>query len=146
MRCARHAFSLVAALSMWAAALPPQAWGAASDAEPAAELLGRLLEAMEGLLADPGLAAQQRSVTQQREHDAAVVTVREALRLGRDLARRLDGGYSLDESRPFWERMAALRPEIRAYARHSWLPESARAKANAARELMDALEKLYAEG
>ena len=70
---------------------------------------------------------------------------REALREVKELKRRLDGGYSLDESRPFWSRVAASRDDIRAYARHSWLPEATLAKADAAGVLMDELAELYAE-
>jgi hypothetical protein len=135
----------VIALGAWALAPPSGAEETAADAKRAAELVARLSKALDELLADPGLAARQPTAMQQRELDAAIASARESLRLVKDLKRRLAGGYSVDDSRPFWDQIAALRQDISAYAGHSWLPESARVKAEAAGGLMDELASLYGE-
>jgi len=104
-----------------------------------AGLAGRLVVALDALLADPGIDAKQATAMQQREHDAAVSSIRQLTRLAKDLKRRLDAGYERDEIRPFWDGLELLRGDIGAYARHSWLPESTRAKVLQARELLDTL-------
>jgi hypothetical protein len=78
-----------------------------------------------------------------REHEAAVSSIRELTRLAKDLKRRLEAGYERDEIRPFWDGIELLRGDIRAYARHSWLPESTRTKARAAQELLDTLAAYF---
>jgi hypothetical protein len=109
------------------------------DQTRVAGLAGRLVTALEALLADPGIEAKQATAMQQREHDAAVSSIRQLTRRAKDLKRRLDAGYERDEIRPFWDGIELLRGDIGAYARHSWLPESTRAKAVEARELLDTL-------
>ncbi len=142
--------STLAALLGLAMLLAPAAGLAQSPAgEPvlnqtrAAGLAGRLVAALDALLADPGIKAQQATAMQQREHEAAVSSIRQLLPLVKDLKRRLDAGYERDEARAFWDRIELLRGDIAAYARHSWLPESTRTKALEARELLDTLAAYF---
>jgi len=109
------------------------------------ELAGSLVGALEALLADPGINSQQATAMQQREHQAAVSSVRELTRLAKDLKRRLDAGYERDEIRPFWDGIELLRGDIGAYARYSWLPESTRTKAREARDVLDELAGYFQE-
>jgi hypothetical protein len=104
-----------------------------------AGLAGRLVTALDALLADPGINAQQATAMQQREHEAAVSSIRELARLAKDLKKRLNAGYERDEIRPFWDGIERLRGDIGAYARHSWLPESTRTKVVEAKNLLDTL-------
>ena len=100
---------------------------------------GAVVAALDALLADPGINAQQATAMQQREHEAAVSSIRELTRLAKDLKRRLDAGYERDEIRPFWDGIELLRGDSGAYARHSWLPESTRAKVLEVKTLLDTL-------
>jgi hypothetical protein len=143
--------ALTASISL-AVLLAPAAGLAQSPAEDpewnqthVAGLAGRLVAALDALLADPGIEAQQATAMQQREHDAAVSSIRQLTRLAKDLKRRLDAGYERDEILPFWDGIELLRGDIGAYARHSWLPESTRAKALEARGLLDTLAGYFQE-
>ena len=110
-----------------------------------AGLAGRLVAALDVLLADPGINAQQATAMQQREHEAAVSSIRQLARLAKDLKRRLDAGYQRDEARGFWDQIELLRGDIGAYARHSWLPESTRTKVLEAKNLLDTLAGYFQE-
>jgi hypothetical protein len=126
---------LVAALALAEA----PAW----DPERVAGVSGRLVAALDELLADPGLAAQQATAMQQREHEAAISSIRQLAKLTRDLKKRLDAGYQRDETRPFFDQIELLRGDIAAYARQSWLPESTRSKVEKARDLLESLAGYY---
>jgi hypothetical protein len=143
--------TLTASLSL-AVLLAPAAGLAQSPAgEPewnqaqVARLAGRLVTALDALLADPGINAQQATAMQQREHEAAVSSIRELARLAKDLKKRLNAGYERDEIRPFWDGIERLRGDIGAYARHSWLPESTRTKVVEAKNLLDTLAGYFQE-
>jgi hypothetical protein len=110
-----------------------------------AGLAERLVAALDALLADPGINAKQATAMQQREHEAAVSSIRQLTRLAKDLKRRLDAGYERDEIRAFWDEIELLRGDIGAYARHSWLPESTRSKTAEARDLLDTLAGYFQE-
>jgi hypothetical protein len=137
--------SILASLAVAVLLIPGVGLAQDTDAPPgwdqvrAAELAGRLVAALDALLADPGIRAQQATAMQQREHEAAVSSIRQLARLAQDLKKRIDAGYQRDELRPFWDGIELLRGDIGAYARHSWLPESTRAKVVKARDLLDAL-------
>jgi hypothetical protein len=143
-----HAASAFAALL--AAALLLGSMGAtAQDEAPEWQqeevqaLAGRLIHAMDEVLADPSFDAKQATAMQQREHDAAVSSVRELRRLVGDYKKRLDAGYDRDETEPFFAQMSLLRGDIRDYARRSWLPEDTAAKVERAAGLLDQLARYY---
>ena len=108
-------------------------------------LTHQLYEALGDLLADPGLRAEQVSAYQQRQHEAAITTVKEMQPWVAELRKRVAAGYDLEESRPFFERVAELRPDVAAYAGQSWLPEPTRKRAAAVRSLLDRLSRYYQE-
>lgn len=121
----------------------PGAEAPAWDQKQVSALAGRLLSAIDTLLADPDLDAKQGTAMQQREHEAAISTATELRRLVADYKSRIDTGYSQEDSRPFWDRIDALRGEIQAYSRHSWLPPKTDEKADRVSELFDELALLY---
>lgn len=146
------AWRLAALLSLAVLLTPAGGFAQSADRAPrwnqehVVALAAKLVTALEELQADPGIRAKQATAMQQREHDAAVTSISELTRLAKDLKRRLDAGYERDEIQPFWEGIELLRGDIGAYASKSWLPESTRTKAQAARELLDALAAYIGEG
>ena len=104
---------------------------------------GQLIEALDALLADPQLDAKQATAMQQREHEAAISSARQLKGLLVDYKRRIDTGYDQEDSRPFWDQIDALRGDIQAYARNSWLPPSTDRKADRVSELFDLLAHYY---
>jgi hypothetical protein len=143
--------TLAASLSLAVLLAPAAALAQSPAGDPewnqtrVAGLAGRLVAALDALLADPGINAQQATAMQQREHEAAVSSIRELTRLAKDMKRRLDAGYERDEIRPFWDGIERLRGDIGAYARHSWLPESTRTKVLEAKNLLDTLAGYFQE-
>ena len=103
----------------------------------------QLSQALDALLADPKLDAKQATAMQQREHEAAIATAREVRTLLTSYQRRIDEGYSLEESRPFWDQIDQLRGDIQAYARHSWLPPATDRKADRVSALFELLAHYY---
>ncbi len=103
----------------------------------------QLQRALEALLSDPDLDATQATAFQQREHTAAIASAREIAGINAELARRLAAGYDRDETQAFWDRIAAARGDIQAYARHSWLPAGTQKRAERAGNLMDELAVFY---
>jgi hypothetical protein len=141
------AFLLALAVLLAPAAGLAQSPAGAPEWDPTrvAGLAGQLVAAVDALLADPGIDAKQATAMQQREHEAAVSSIRQLARLAKDMKRRLDAGYERDEIRPFWDGIELLRGDIGAYARHSWLPESTRTKAQAAGDLLDTLAAYFTD-
>ena len=113
------------------------------DQEGAARTSRELQRALDALLADPGLDATQATAFQQREHTAAIASVREVAGINGELARRLAAGYDRDETQAFWDQIAAVRVDIQTYAGHSWLPEGTRQRARRAGGLLDELATFY---
>jgi hypothetical protein len=138
-----------AALALGLVTAAPVGWGAEaklawSQADVVA-LTHQLYEALGDLLTDPGLRAEQASAYQQRQHEAAITTVKELQPRVAELRKRVAAGYDLEESRPFFERVAELRGEIAAYAGQSWLPEPTRKRAAVVRSLLEELSRYYKE-
>ncbi len=130
----------VTALSLSApAAAQPLAWSQQQVVQTAADLE----RALKALLADPELNSQQATAMQQREHTAAVSSVRHMLGRIDTLNRKLAAGYTRDESLPFWDQVAELRGDVQAYARHSWLPPATAERAQRAGDLLDTMARLY---
>lgn len=133
----------VTALSLGApAAAQPLEWNQGEVVQTTADLD----LALKALLADPELKSQQATAMRQREHTAAVATVRQMLGRVDTLKRKLDVGYTRDESLPFWEQVAELRGDIQAYARNSWLPPDTAALAQRAGDLLDTMAHYYTAG
>ncbi|MGI9591975.1 MAG: hypothetical protein ACR2P8_11455 [Myxococcota bacterium] len=133
---------LVALLALpWLTAVPAGAheW----NTEEVSATARQLAEALDALLADPKLDAKQATAMQQREHEAAIATAREVRTLLSSYQRRIDEGYTLEESRPFWDQIDELRGDIQAYARHSWLPAATDRKADRVSALFDQLAHYY---
>ena len=103
----------------------------------------QLIEALRALLADPKLDAKQATAMQQREHEAAISTALRVKQLLVDYKKRIDNGYSQEDSRPFWDQIDLLRGDIQAYARNSWLPASTDQKADRVSALFDQLAHYY---
>jgi len=102
-----------------------------------------LVQALKAMLADPELNSEQATAMEQREHTAAISTAKQILERTDQLKRRLASGYTKDETQPFWDGIAALRGDIQAYSRHSWLPEATAARADKAGDLLDDLGRFY---
>ena len=102
-----------------------------------------LQKALEALLADPDIDAAQATAMQQREHTAAIASVREIAGINQELSRRLAAGYTRDETEAFWHQIALVDDDLRAYARHSWLPPGTRDRARRAGRLLDELGAHY---
>jgi outer membrane PBP1 activator LpoA protein len=103
----------------------------------------QLESALDALLEDPKLDARQATAVQQREHEAAIATARQIRDLLPSYRKRIDEGYSLEDSRPFWDQIDELRGDIQAYARHSWLPPETDRKADRVSSLFDQLAHYY---
>jgi len=115
------------------------------DSEKVSALASQAVDALEALVSDPEVDAQQATAMQQREHEAAVVTARELLERVRDFRKRVDAGYDREETQVFWTQIELLRSDIRAYAGRSWLPAQTRAEAERAVRLLDQLGSYYPE-
>lgn len=133
--------TLLAGLVLAAGAAPaqPLAW----DQQQVTKTVVDTDHAIDALLADPELNSQQATAMQQREHIAAVASARQLLACIETLRSKVAAGYDRDESWPFWEQCEELRGDIRAYARHSWLPEATSKRADAAQQLLDKLDRYY---
>lgn len=136
---------VVLALASLVAAVPSVAEEPAWSQQKVAALAGQAADAVDALLADPEIDAKQSTAMQQREHQAAIATARQISPYLKDLKKRLDSGYTRDEAQPFWDRIQQLRGDIRAYARHTWLPDSTRQKAEKAASLLDQLASYFPE-
>lgn len=115
------------------------------DPEKVSALASQAVDALEALVSDPEIDAQQATAMQQREHEAAVATARELLELARNYRKRVDAGYDREETQVFWTQIELLRSDIQAYARRSWLPAETREKAERAVRLLDQLGSYYPE-
>ena len=113
------------------------------DGKQVSALAGELVKALDALLADPGLEAQQATAMQQREHAAAIETARQLRSRLLDFKKRIDTGYDQEESLPFWAQVAELRGDIQRYARSSWLPPETDAKADRVAALLTQLAHYY---
>jgi hypothetical protein len=113
------------------------------DQKTVSATAGELAKALDALLADPNLDAQQATAMQQREHEAAISTARQVKGLVVEYKKRIDSGYSRDDSKPFWAQINELRGDIQAYARKSWLPPATDRKADAVSALFDQLAHYY---
>jgi hypothetical protein len=140
MGVSRPALLLVSLLLLAAAGAESPAW----DAERVTALAAQLDAAVQGLLADPGLASRQPDSLQQRRHHAAIVGVREFGRMATDLHRQLQSGRSRSQTEPLWRQMLMLRDEVRFYAEASWLPADTRARADAVGQRIRELDRYYA--
>jgi hypothetical protein len=129
----------VALLTAGVAASQPLDW----NQEKVTSVARQLSKALDDVLADPEIDAKQATAMQQREHEAAISSIRELNRNVKDLARRLGTGYTRDESEVFFGLVTGLRSDIRAYARSSWLPERTRLKVEKAAGLIDRLSRYY---
>ncbi len=131
--------SLLLLLFLTAGSAAAHVW----DAKAVAATSDQLVQALDALLADPKLDAQQATAMQQREHEAAISTARRLRDLLVDYNRRIAAGYSREDSRPFWDQIDLLRGDIQAYARNSWLPAVTSRKADRVSELFDQLAHYY---
>lgn len=115
------------------------AWNQVEVLSITAELSGALAE----LVSDPGLDAQQATAYQQRNHEAAIATVKRVKPRVEDLRRRVASGEGREATTPYFERVSELREDIAAYAEEAWLPEATRARAQRVRALFDRLAGFY---
>ncbi|MDJ0852362.1 MAG: hypothetical protein QNK04_28665 [Myxococcota bacterium] len=120
-------------------AAPEGGW----DQQAAAKTSRDLQRALDALLSDPNIDARQATAMQQREHEAAIATAREIAGINGELARRLAAGYDRDETEAFWHQIALASGDLQEYARHSWLPEGTRQRAERAGGLLDQLAAYY---
>jgi hypothetical protein len=137
--------SLGLALLLWAAA--SVGWAAEEQqlrgSADVIALTDRLSVAIDELLADPGLRAEQTTAYQQRKHEAAIATLKQVRPRVAELRKRVAASSDPEASRPYFERGADLRGEIASYAEESWLPDATREKARHVRALFDRLAKYY---
>lgn len=123
--------------------VPALAMGIEWDQQKVAKTSRGLQRALDALLADPGLGAEQSTAMQQREFAAAITTVQEVSRINDELSRRLASGYDREETQAFWDQINELRGDISTYARRAWLPGGTRVRANRAAGLLDELATYY---
>lgn len=129
---------VVAANAAWADETP-RPW---SQAEVVA-LTEQLSAALDELVSDPGLDAQQATAYQQRNHQAAIASVKRVQPRVVELRKRVASGSDRDGSYPYFEQVAELREEIFEYAGEAWLPDTTRMKARRVRGLFERLARYY---
>jgi hypothetical protein len=98
---------------------------------------------MRDLVSDPGLEPTQATAMQQREHHAAVLTVRRLAKLADDLAARLQLGQGYQQTRPIFEEVQLLRQEIVAYAGNSWIAPETRMRIEGIQKILTVLTYFY---
>jgi hypothetical protein len=137
--CLALSLLLVAGVSVGRSAEAQTPWNPAD----VIALTEHLSAALDELLVDPGLGAEQTTAFQQRKHEAAIATLKRVRPGVAELRRRIAAGSDLDGSRPYFEQVVELREEIAGYAEESWLPDATRAKAKRVRTLFDRLARYY---
>ena len=98
---------------------------------------------MRALVADPGLQAHQATAMQQRQHHAAVLTIKRLAELADDLAARLQMGHSYEQTRPIFEQIQLLRKDIVAYAGNSWIAPETRTRIQEIQKRLTLLTYVY---
>jgi len=106
-------------------------------------LTEQLSAALDALVADPGLNAEQATAYQQRSHEAAIATVKQIRPRVAELRKRVASGSDREVSYAYFEQVADLREEVSAYAGEAWLPDATRSKARRVRALFDRLARYY---
>ncbi len=119
----------------------PENWAQAD----ATKLAGQLAEALSDVAQDPGLAKEQLTAMQQREHQAALVGVRRMTEISAELARKLKAGRGYYQTRPIFESFLNARAQTSEHGRASRLPAKTIERIESVRELISQLEVLYAE-
>lgn len=115
------------------------------DQQAATETAEALSRSLAELLADPGLTTPQPTAMQDRERNAAVVTIRELESMTKELTRRLESGRGFSATDPLYQQLKLMRGDIRSYARRTWLPKGTQEKAQRAAELLSELGRLYGD-
>lgn len=117
----------------------PEGW----DQERVTHAAVGLAAKMGELVDDPGLEPTQATAMQQRQHHAAVLTVRRVATLAEDLAANLQTGHGYEQTRPIWEQIRQLRQDIVAYAGNSWIAPETRTRIQEIQKLLTLLTFYY---
>ncbi len=113
------------------------------DQERMTQVAADLAAQMRELVADPGLEPPQATAMQQRQHHAAVLTVRRVATLADDLAAKLQLGQGYEQTRPTFEQIQLLRQDIVAYAGNSWIAPETRTRIQGIQKLLTLLTYFY---
>ncbi len=113
------------------------------DQERITQVAADLAAQMRELVADPGLEPPQATAMQQRQHHAAVLTVRRVANLAGDLAAKLQLGQGYEQTRPIFEQIQLLRQDIVAYAGNSWIVPETRTRIQGIQKLLTLLTYFY---
>ncbi len=140
----RLLLSLIASLALAttqavAASEESEDWDQERMTQVAADLAAQMRE----LVADPGLEPPQATAMQQRQHHAAVLTVKRVATLADDLAARLQLGQGYEQTRPIFEQIQLLRQDIVAYAGNSWIAPETRTRIQGIQKLLTLLTYFY---
>ncbi len=114
-------------------------WDQERMTQVAAEFAGQMRE----LVADPGLEPPQATAMQQRQHHAAVLTVKRVATLADDLAARLQAGQGYEQTRPIFEQIQLLRHDIVAYAGNTWVAPETRTRIQGIQKRLTLLTYFY---
>ncbi len=114
-------------------------WNQERVTEAAADFAAQMRE----LVADPGLEPLQATAMQQRQHHAAVLTIKRLADLADDLAAKLQLGHGYEQTRPVFEQIQLLRQDIVAYAGHSWIAPETRTRVQEIQKLLTLLTYIY---
>jgi hypothetical protein len=117
----------------------PDEWNQEEVTRVAADFSAQMRE----LASDPGLEPTQATAMQQREHHAAVLTVRRMATLADDLAAKLQLGHGYEQTRPIFEQVQLLRQDIVAYAGNSWIAPETRVHIQGIQKLLTVLTYFY---
>ncbi len=113
------------------------------DQEKVTRVAADFASQMRDLVSDPGLEPTQATAIQQREHHAAVLTVRRMATLADDLAARLQVGHGYQQTRPIFEQVQLLRQDIVAYAGNSWIAPETRMRIQGIQKILTLLTYFY---
>ncbi len=113
------------------------------DQERMTQVAADLAAQMRELVADPGLEPPQATAMQQRQHHAAVLTVRRVATLADDLAAKLQLGQGYAQTRPTFEQIQLLRQDIVAYAGNTWVAPETRTRIKGIQKRLTLLTYYY---
>ncbi len=113
------------------------------DQERMTQIAADLAAQMRELVADPGLEPSQATAMQQRQHHAAVLTVKRLATLADDLAAKLQLGQGYEQTRPIFEQIQLLRQDIVAYAGNSWIAPETRTRIQGIQKRLSLLTYFY---
>jgi hypothetical protein len=132
------------ALSAAASAAPDDPDDYAWDQARVTGIAARLADAVDEIVADPGMSGGQKTAFQDRNLHAALVDLKQMAGIAHNLAGQLESGHSPEQTRPVFQQILLLRDGVRMYAENSEISPAVQAKARSAIASLDQLSRFYA--